>query len=208
MSYKTEIVKKLLDAGVICVFAHHENYQRLVQDDDLLESVQNILASLDRKLIQSESGNAFFAVNAELNTDTKKEAKEYFRYLVKDARYYLDILEFFAESCQQDIYIQAGEKIQFSDLARSLTHSNSLQERLKRLLGNRADSDVSKMASRLLDDLVTSELLFLQDSQRLIYRFTGKLELIQQGLIFIVEQNRLGMEHTDPEDNLQKGLRV
>jgi len=206
MSYEAEIAKKLLDAGVICVFADHENYQRLVQDNEIQESVENILASLGRKLVQSESGNAFYAVNAELNPDTKKEAKEHFRFLVRDARYYLDILEYFAESCEQDIYIQAGDKIHFSDMARALTHSNSLQEKLKRLLGNRADSDVSKMASRLLEDLVKSKLLILKDPQKLIYQFTGKLELIQQGLIFIVEQNRLGMEQDELVEGGQKGM--
>jgi hypothetical protein len=208
MTHKADIAKKLLSGTVICIFTDQENYQLLVQDDDILINVENILTSLDRKLIQSDSGKAFYAVNAELNADSKKEAKDYFRYLVRDARYYLDILEFFAEASEQDIYIQAGEKIQFAEIARVLTHSNSLQDRLNRLLGNRASSDVSKMASKLLEDLVKDELLMVQDAQNLIYRFTGKLELIQQGLIFIVEQNRLGMVEDDSSQTTQKGMTV
>ncbi|TNC80862.1 MAG: hypothetical protein C9356_12110 [Oleiphilus sp.] len=208
MSYEADIATKLLSGKVICTHAYHEDYQRLTQDSLIQDKVSEILLSLERQLVQSDSGNAFYAVHAKLTSDTKREAKEFFQYLVSNARYYLGVLDFFAEACDQDVFIQAGEKIHYSDIARALTHNNALQEKLRHLLGTRAEKDVSKMAEKLIKDLLKDELIIVVNTQRLEYRFTGKLELVQQGLTYISEQNRLGIDTTEYSEGNQKGIRL
>lgn len=192
------IAKKLLELKIICAYQDHDDYQTLAQDDVIKEKVELILNLLDRELVCADSGNSFYAVNSEMSEDTSKEAREYFRFLVNSARFYIEMLEFFAEACERDIHVQPGEKIYFHELTQTLTHNNALQDRLKSLLQSKSEKDINKMTQKFFDDMVKDELIFLHDSKNLVYRFTGKLELIKQGLTFIAEQNRL-IEENKPD---------
>lgn len=207
MNYSSQISQLLLSGEVICAYSHPSFFQRLVQNDELLVKIETTLLSLERRLIQSASGNTFYAVNSTLDDKEKSEAKIYFKYIVHDARYILSWLDFFAEVSQQDIYIQAGDKINFSDTVNALTYNQSLQEKLRSILKVSSNIDVVQLAEKLFDRLQKKDkVMILVDRHKRQYQFTGKLELIQQSLLFIVEQNLLYQDEPAEELQEQRGM--
>jgi hypothetical protein len=206
MSVSGEISEILLSGGVVCIWKYKKFYNALQNDTDTRDKVENCLMLLDRKLMAIDSNLAYFAVHRELNQSAESEAKMVFTSIVHTIQPMLQWMQFLAKASSNNIFVSAGDTIEFATLIVALQSNQSLQADLESILINLSKSRAAVVQkshdmqlTQLLNILVDQDILWEIDKKAKKYQFTGKLELIQSCLEFIVERQQIEIETYKPE---------
>jgi hypothetical protein len=203
MNYASNISQRLLEGKLICAYESKEDFQRLSQNEDIRERVEATLTSLDRRLQTLESGNAYYAVRVTLDNSAQQEARRFFTDLISKAREELAWMDLLAESTQQETFVQAGNNISYSDVIHAIDYNQSLQQKLRELLKINSETSIVVLVSKLFDRLKQRRLVVEENKRNNQYRFTSRLELIQQALVFVAMHNMLHVD-SDETDDLSK----
>ncbi|GHE80169.1 condensin complex protein MksE [Thalassotalea profundi] len=198
MNYASRITQHLLEGKLICAYETKEDFQRLTQNEDIRERVESTLFNLDRRLQTLESGNAFYAVRNSLDTSAQQDARRFFSDLISKAREELAWMDLLAESTQQETFVQAGNLISYSDVIHAIDYNQSLQQKLRELLKVNNEASIVLLVSKLFERLKQRGIVIEESARNNQYRFTSRLELIQQALVFVAMHNML---HTEPNEN-------
>ena len=204
MNYASKIAKHLLEGRLICAYECKEDYQRLTQNSDIQKHVEITLNNLDRGLATLESGNAYYTVHLTQDSQAQHDARRFFSDLISKARDELDWMDLLAETTQQEIFVQAGNMITFADVIHAINYNQSLQQKLRNLLKEKPDVSINTLVTKLFDRLKKNHIIIEENKRTLEYRFTSKLELLQQALVFVAMHNKLHLE--DEESTVRDGM--
>jgi len=208
MNYASSITQRLLEGKLVCAYESKEDFQRLAQNEDIRDCVEITLSNLDRKLQMLESGNAYYAVRIALDSTAQQDARRFFTELISKAREELTWMDLLAESTQQESFVQAGSLISYSDVIHAIDYNQSLQQKLRALLKINNESSIVTLVSKLFDRLKQRNLVIEVSSRNNQYRFTSRLELMQQALVFVAMHNMLHVDENESNVSVKQQERM
>ena len=203
MSRLSAIATKLIQSEIVCKWNDPENFMTLSDDEVLQNKLRDFLRVVDMDLGMSDSGNAYYAIHLKHTDNTKAHATQFFKETVNTIKPMLTWMNLFAEALNKDVYVQAGDTIEYAQLIEGIQFDQSLQQQLKTLIPNGGKKDLAESVKALISKLKTEGLIVEIDRYKLRYQFTGKLELMQQALEFIVENEQI---YDESASDLQPGL--
>ena len=180
MNYASQISQHLLEGKLICAYESKEDFKRLSQNEDIRERVEATLISLDRRLQTLDSGNAYYAVCATHDAGAQQEARRFFTELISKAREELAWMDLLAESTNQEVFVQAGNLVSYADVIHAIDYNQSLQHKLRELLKINNETPIVTLVTKFFERLKQRQLVVLESSRNNQYRFTSRLELMQQ----------------------------
>lgn len=193
MKLFTKLARTLLAGGVICPWTHKELFEAL-QDDAWRTKMNLWLAEIELKLAESSSGQSWFAVSDTDDASTKTWARALFAEVMKDLRFHVGWLELMMNTMRRDIALSPGETLRYADLLSALNDNASLQAELQAIPGVAKEAKLQAQLDRLIQRLTKEGILVEANVQSQIYVFSGKLEVIQDYLVFIQETERVPIE--------------
>lgn len=183
------IIPTLLAGDFICPFTRHEAYAYL-SDPNHQASVDAYLEKIGLKLAQTRHGGAFFCTHIEADNDERKAARETFRQIKHTLRPIVTFLELLMRVTQRDDILTAGTLVEANQIMTVIDANPSLRNDLQSLTnqaGLRADNTDRSRLDKILRYFRDQGYLALANSEREIYRVTGKIEYIMEVIEFLME---------------------
>lgn len=200
----TKVAYALLAGKVICPWSQSELYD-VLQDETLQQRMSNWLNDIELKLACSLTGQAYYVVSAEDDALMKASARALFADIMKEFRFHVAWLELLMKVLRRDYALSPGETLRYSDVLAALNDNTSLQLELAAVPGSSKESRLQGQLDRLLARLLKDELIREANAQSRIYQFTGKLELLQDYLIFIQETEQIPLGEDEVRSESPQG---
>ncbi|NQY26279.1 MAG: hypothetical protein HRT92_03780 [Piscirickettsiaceae bacterium] len=194
-----ELGRKLLVGDVICPWTSPMEHRHL-SDPSVQEAFNHNFRFLGASLstITSETGSSFYLTMSPDSGSIEKRSREVFSTIMRNIRPTMEWLNIFMTVMHPDRVILGGEDLRLSDLFSTVSSNVSLQESLNRIPRLKGET-VKKQLEHLITDLKKEGILMDLNVTHDIYRFTGKIDLINEYLIFITEHEQIDVEDAAPE---------
>lgn len=203
------ITTQLLEGKFICQFSDPDNFVLLQDDVDTRLKVENCLETLGRKLVINDSQSTYYVVHDKNTIDQKTEAEKQFNHIRQKIRPTLGFLDIISSaltsSSENKVFLQGGETIKISEVIAGLEHNQAHIDTLTRLDWiKRKDSPITDKVKTLFKEAEKEGLLALQDKVTERYLVTGKLDVMQEIMLFIAENEQLGSTELEPNNDQMK----
>ena len=191
------IVKELLEGAFICGVKSPDGYTYL-QDDDNFRKVDDYLRLIDLRLSKTGSGMAFFLTHADLDDQGKKSAKALFTDIKNNIRPLVSFLDLIMRTVRDDNAISPGEKLEKNKLMSLIAQNPSLTEALRNVANQTktvsSDGSDSDRFLKILRKFCKDGYLEEVNREEEIFKFTGKVEFVQEVIIFLMQNDQISHE--------------
>lgn len=197
-----DYARRLLSGEVICRWTDSDAFD-VIEQEDVQYLLNEHLSFLGAKIALTPNDNGFYLIMDPLVIDVKKRSKEVFTDVLKNYRTVLSWMSIFMKSMSPDRPVLGGDTFRVVDIHSHVSNDPTLQNDLNRIKKIRGDN-TRKQLDSLVADLVNKRILVEIDKNHEIYRFTAKIDLINEYLEFIADHESIGLEET--VGNQQKAL--
>ena len=205
MSQFPQIARALLSGEVICPFTNSEFFDQL-QSETLKTKLNLWLKEIDLCLRSPESNQSFYAASVFDDNEMKAQSRAIFQDIMKNTRFHLSWLVHFMNLMHRDHAVTPGEQVRYSDLLNKLNNNTSLQGELGSISVCSKASTIQDQLDALLKQLEKDRMIIETNSKSRFYQFTGKVEVLQECLIFIQENEDIPIEEIEAPDEHQRTL--
>ncbi len=199
------LLTRLLAQDVVCQWSQPA-LARLLEKEEVRQRINRWVGELGMELACTSSERGHYLVYRGYDVAVKSAAREMFTKVMKDLRFYVRMLEMMMNALHADAALVPGEELRFNDLLSLIGQSPSLQSQLGELHSSRKHSAVKDQMETLFARMVKEGLLVEANAKHSIYQVTGRIELIQDVIIFIQDNERLPEAEVDTPSHRQGTL--
>lgn len=191
----SELARKLLSGKVICKWSEPLDFEHLT-DQSVFDEFDRSFRFLGVQLLKTDSGQGFYLINKSDTRGAKAMSREFFRSVMIGMRPTLMWLDIFMELLGRDQLIHSGADFSFSELHTAVVNDMGLQETLSRMPSSKGESEPRKQIDGLIKQLKKDEVLIDVNAGQERYRFTAKIDLINEYILFIQESEGIPIEES------------
>ncbi len=182
-------IEALLNQNIVCEVFNSDSFSYLdIQDNE--ESVNNFLHRIGRKVARTKDRKGFYCVFNSIDDKAKRNAVErHFEYIIVNLEGLIDWLRLVRNADHESRPVEAGMRINESELLAAIEESSSLKLQLDNIAHKfkRAQKSTEAKAKlrSILQYLVDEKYLTSIGSSGAVYLATAKWSLIYDQLEFI-----------------------
>ena len=187
-----QVISLLLSGEFICPFTHQDAYTYLGQPNHQTD-INAWIEKMDLKLATTRHEAAFFCTTVNPDSDDKKAIRENFRQIKQTLRPLVSFLELLMRITQRDDILSAGTLLEANVIMHTIDTNPSLRNELQSLcnLTNITAESDRKRLDKLLKYIEKEGYLVLVNSEREIYRMTGKIDYLMEVIAFLMEHETI-----------------
>ena len=210
----SEIALKLIQGEFICQYTNANLFNELNNEDEVIkQEVERFLSVIGRTLQTNTRGTTFFAAHLPDSPGAKEEAKKAFEKLRERIRPTLSFLQLMAEinahEGESSVFIQGGEILSVPEVIAGIEHNQAHLNSLDRLIWVRKKDDpLSVKVRQLFKELEKEGLLAIKNPKTERYVVTGKTDVIQDALSFIVDIESISAPQASDSNQGQGELKL
>ncbi len=194
-----QVVKALLAGEFVCAVAQPEGYVYL-NEVVHRDQVNDYLAKLELQLAKTRHGGAYFAAYQQVGGPERRAAREVFTEVKHSLRPVVGFLDMVMRAMEQEQLLTIGSTVEVNKLMAAVDANPGFRNDLQNLamqLRVPADGTDRYRLDKVLRNLKDKGYLVLVNSEREIYRVTGKIEFIQQVIEFLMENQGVSLEEDE-----------
>lgn len=201
-----ELTRALLQSKFVCEVSDTEGYNWLKNPSNFNQMSDN-LKPLGAKLVKFGEGTVFAALNIAMTDADKKKVVKQFDDIHHNIRPVIDIIIALASTDEYGNTLTIGQRLNQDALVIAANNNTDFETRLKIVVANTtyANKPNDEKVEGLLGRLLKEELVVVSNSNKKIYKVTGKIEYIMR-IIEVINENFI--PHTEDEGiaNQQQGF--
>lgn len=194
----TDTLKRLLQGEVLCPWSTPEQ-ARLLQDSEVRSQVDEWVRALGYELAETSGGSGYYLVHARVDEPARADATQLFREIMVSLREHLNVISLLMEATDADAALAPGQVIRPNQVVAAVEESPSLRDHLGKLKTSKPQSGIRHQVDALIKALKDERLIVPARQNGEVYYFTGRVELIQDIIVFIQENEELPLPGQDAD---------
>lgn len=198
----------LLQGEFICEVTHPQLY-RWLREEQNREELSAYLSKIGRRLAETSGNLAYYAAWTRVGTEERAEVRRGFTTIKHMLRPVIQFLRLCMDATKRDSAPAVGERVEYHDLLRAVSENAHMLERLKDFAGLGkefigADASPKGMLDKVLVQMERWGYLVAVNSDKVAYRFTGKLDYYYEVVEFLDEHEGLGVSDEAAEQGQEQ----
>ena len=186
----TDTLKRLLQGEVLCPWSTPEQ-ARLLQDSEVRSRVDEWVRALGYELAETSGGAGDYLVHTRVGEPARADTTRLFREIMVSLREHLNVINLLMEATDADAALAPGQVIRPNQVVAAAEVSPSLRDQLGKLKTSKPQSGTRQQVDALIKTMKDEGLLVPARQDGEVYSFTGRVELIQDIIVFIQENEEL-----------------
>lgn len=201
-----ELTRNLLQSKFVCEVSDLEGYNWLKIPSNFHRMNDN-LKPLGAKLVKFGEGAVFAALNIAMTDADKKKVVKQFDDIHHNIRPIIDIIIALASTDEYGNTLTIGQRLNQDALVVAANNNGDFETRLNTVVANTsyANKPNDEKVEGLLGRLLKEDLVVMSNSNKKIYKVTGKIEYIMR-IIEVINENFISHDENENTAEQQQGF--